>query len=208
MNETRRIDEASAEVAAAKRIYPAHDKIPKYEKWLQQLRQKRDTVKAAADAKNAETANQQAAIQAETQRRAAEAERARRAEEQRQKEQTQRQQAEATLAGTSWQGEAVIKMDEQLTLPIAFVINNNDVVSGKITFSGEGETKEFDLQGTYDPKSGDFNLKFSRSEEGVNIQGKLTGTAKSSTSVQGTITMKASGFGEGESKGTWRASRK
>jgi tetratricopeptide (TPR) repeat protein len=45
-----RLDEADAEVAAAKKDYPSHSQIPVFEKWLQQLRQQRDAADAAAKA--------------------------------------------------------------------------------------------------------------------------------------------------------------
>jgi len=61
------IDEAAAEVAEAKKVGPSHSKIPEFERWIAQLRQQQAAADAVAQAKKAEQANQQAAIQAATQ---------------------------------------------------------------------------------------------------------------------------------------------
>ena len=197
------LDEAAAEVAEAKRVGPSHSKIPEFEKWVNGLIQQRNAANAAAAAKKAEAANQEAAKQ-EADREQAKKDAA--------KTQEAKKEAEASLAGTSWQGEISIAVPEgeRWTWPLAITIQNDNSISGQVTMviPGEPESQKTECQGSYDPGNGNFNLKFSASEEGVNIRGKLGGTAKSSNSAEGTITMNFSGFGEAEIKGTWRISRK
>ena len=215
-----KIDQAAAEVAEAKRDDPSHSKIPEFERWISQLRQQRDAANAAAESKKAEAAKQQAdreqaqrdAARNQEAQRAAEAERARQAEEQRRKEEAQRKQAEASLAGTSWQGEINFTFPEgdRVAWPLSMAIQSDNSISGQVTmvFPGETETPKVDCQGSYNPENRNFSLSFSISVEGVNIRGRLSGAAKSSNSAEGTAILNGSGFGEAEIKGTWRLSRR
>ena len=121
------------------------------------------------------------------------------------------QQGPPELAGTSWNGEAALSNENMsLNMPIMISIAGNNQVTGTITLQMEGESQRLPLQGTYDPQTGVFNLKYDRAVEDTTVQGTLVGKAKSSSSADGqaTLVLKAQGFESANVKGSWHISRR
>jgi tetratricopeptide (TPR) repeat protein len=83
------------------------------------------------------------------------------------------QQGPPELAGTSWNGEAALSNENMsLNMPIMISIAGNNQVTGTITLQMEGESQRLPLQGTYDPQTGVFNLKYDRAVEDTTSSGR------------------------------------
>jgi tetratricopeptide (TPR) repeat protein len=191
-----RLDEASAEVAEAKKIDPSHTKIPEFERWISQLRQQQDAAKAAAASKKAETANQQAAKQPAAQK-APEA---------------KKEQGPLELDGTQWGGTASITAEgETISWPFRISIDGTNI-TGEMTvsFPGIEGSQKVDLHGMYNSARNAFTMTVIHQEVDASIELALGGAAKSAALAEGTLTMKVQMQGLPDSliNGTWRMSRR
>jgi hypothetical protein len=111
------------------------------------------------------------------------------------------------LAGTSWQGE--IRLDDGSTRSLTVVIDASNQVSGDVVSSAtRANDVRLALQGTYDPQTRAFALRFSGRESQGNVQGTLTGTAGSSNAASGQASVTVMLAGRRQVvNGTWRINR-
>ena len=111
------------------------------------------------------------------------------------------------LAGTAWQGE--IRFDDGSARSLTVAVNGANQVSGEV-FSSTGRTNEnrLALQGTYDPRSGAFALRFNGRDVRGMVQGTLTGAAQSPTDASGQAALTIMQPGSRQIlNGTWRIGR-
>jgi hypothetical protein len=113
----------------------------------------------------------------------------------------------AGLAGTSWQGE--IRLDDGSTRSLTVLIDGANQVSGEIVSSAtRANVTPLALQGTYDPSTGAFALRFSGREGRGTVQGTLTGAAQSPTAASGQAALTIMQSGSRQIvNGTWRIAR-
>ncbi len=120
---------------------------------------------------------------------------------------TEAQETAPALAGTSWKGE--VTLDDGSTKRLNILIEADNRVSGEIVSSAfdEKNTKQA-LRGTYDPRSGAFNMSFGSKDRFGFTRGELKGTAKSSTTAEGQISISILIPGKKDTaNGTWQISR-
>jgi hypothetical protein len=113
----------------------------------------------------------------------------------------------AGLAGTSWQGD--IRLDDGSTRSLTVLIDGANQVSGEIVSSATRvNVTPLALQGTYDPSTGAFALRFSGREGRGTVQGTLTGAAQSPTAASGQAALTIMQSGSRQIvNGTWRIAR-
>jgi hypothetical protein len=111
------------------------------------------------------------------------------------------------LAGTSWQGE--IRLDDGSTRSLTVVIDGANQVSGEVASSATRRNDaRLALQGSYDPGTGAFALRFSGREGQGTVQGTLTGAAQSPTAASGQAALTIMQPGNRRTvNGTWRIGR-
>jgi hypothetical protein len=115
------------------------------------------------------------------------------------------------LAGTSWQGE--IRLSDGRTRTFTATIDGNNQISGQVDVSAAGRAvgrsaSRVALQGTYDPSTGAFAMRYGGTGAPGAEQATLSGSVSSLTEASGQATVTSSQTGGRRSvQATWRMSR-
>ena len=117
--------------------------------------------------------------------------------------------ATTTPAGSStWSGDIVL--DQGGTQQLTLEIRDDNQIAGEIVQSRSGRRLARQaVQGSLDPQTGVFNLRFSTGGQLSNTQGTFTGRLDSPTEASGQISIKTTIPGKASTQnGTWRITRR